>query len=205
MVCDTCDHCPGDENEKEIEDDSTQRRLEKFKKDYHKHGIGCGQEIAEVVADMHPFAVTVIPLYRSCIVVEQNGDNEEEGIAIIHTYADPHWLGEDINVETLKSDRFHKVLLVQGLREGPEITPMECEESKGKVEKIVYCRNDKKDMCQKEVIDGCDDCSSGVHVGWCEIKKKRCEHADRILQDGSWYYLNNESIGYEACDGQYCE
>lgn len=121
MVCDTCDHCPEDENVENIEEDVVQRRVEKFADEFHKHGIGCGQEISKIAMIIHPNAIAIIPLYRSCIVVEQNEEQKEEGTAVIHGYADPHWLGGDIDIETLKSDRFHKVFYVHGLRDGPEI------------------------------------------------------------------------------------
>ena len=61
----------------------------------------------------------------SCIVMEQSKEQEEEGIAVVHAYADPHWLGGNMDIETLKSGQFHKVFHVQGLREGPEIIPMD--------------------------------------------------------------------------------
>lgn len=124
MVCDTCDHCPEDENVGKIDDDA-QKKVEKFVQEFHEHGIDCGKEIAKVAEDIHPFAIAIIPLYRSCIVIEQSKEQEEEGIAAIHAYADPHWLGGNIDTETLKSGRFHKVFHAQGLREGPEIIPMD--------------------------------------------------------------------------------
>jgi len=124
MVCDTCDHCPEDENVEKIDDDA-QKKVEKFVQEFHKRGIGCGHEIAKIVEDAHPFATAIIPLYRSCIVIEQSKEQEEEGIAVIHAYADPHWLGGNVDIETLKSDRFHKVFHVQGLREGPNIISMD--------------------------------------------------------------------------------
>lgn len=124
MTCDTCDQCTEKENMEKIEEDADQREVEKFAEEFHKHGIGCGREIAKIAMLIHPNDATIVPLYRSCIVVEQSKEEEEEGIALIHAYADPHWLGEDIDLETLKSDRFHKVFYVHGLREGPEIVPM---------------------------------------------------------------------------------
>lgn len=117
MVCDTCDQCPEDENL-----EKTEKEVAQFVDTFHKHGIGCGNEIAKIAKEMHPNAVAIVPLYRSCIVVEQNEEQKEEGTAIIHGYADPHWLGGDIDLETLNSDRFHKLFYVHGLRDGPEIT-----------------------------------------------------------------------------------
>ena len=126
MVCDTCDHCDEKEKKEEgEEEDIAQIKVEKAVAEFHKHGIGCGHEIAKVAREIHPNATVIVPLYRSCIVVEQSKEQEAEGIAIIHAYADPHWLGDDIEFETLKSDRFHKIFYVRGLREGPEIILMD--------------------------------------------------------------------------------
>lgn len=125
MVCDTCDNCEDEKIEKIEGQDDAQEKVEKFAQEFHKHGIECGKEIAKVAEDIHPSAITIIPLYRSCVVVEQSEKQSEEGIATIHAYADPHWLGGSIDEETLKSDRFHKIFHIQGLREGPDIIPID--------------------------------------------------------------------------------
>lgn len=103
-------------------------KLTEFAKEHHERGLQCGLKIANIAKEIHPQAVVVIPLYRSCIVVEQKDKEYKEGTAVIHAYADPHWLGGEIDIDTLKSDRFHKVFCVQGLREGPVIIPVDNEE-----------------------------------------------------------------------------
>ena len=95
--------------------------VKEFVKEFQTHGMHCGIQIAELAKVMHPEAISVIPLYRSCIVIEQNDENKEQGDCTMHTYADPHWLGEEIDIETLKSDRFRSKYYVQGDRQGPLI------------------------------------------------------------------------------------
>lgn len=135
MVCDTCDSCPGDEKVENGKVADKDVRVEQFAKEFHEHGIQCGLKIANLVKEIHPRAIAVVPLYRSCIVVVQGDEEHKDGAAVIHAYGDPHWLGGEIDIETLKSDRFHKVFYVQGLREGPEIIPVN-EEEFGKYTKI---------------------------------------------------------------------
>ena len=110
-MCETCDQCNEDKDEK----------VQEFVKDFHEHGIGCGLEISKLAREIHPNAVAIVPLYRSCIVVEQSDEEKKEGVATIHAYADPHWLGRDITIDTLQSDDFHAKFIIQGKREGPEI------------------------------------------------------------------------------------
>lgn len=53
MVCDTCDHC--DENvgkKEEEEEDIVQIKVEKAVEEFHKHGIGCGHEIAKIAREI---------------------------------------------------------------------------------------------------------------------------------------------------------
>ena len=98
-----------------------ENKVEGFVQEFHKHGMGCGLEIAKVVKDIHPNAIAIVPLYRSCIVIEQTEKDKTEGVCGIHAYADPHWLGRDITAEELQSDDFHSKFMIQGLREGPEV------------------------------------------------------------------------------------
>lgn len=102
-------------------EDLIQDKVEKFTEKFHRHGLECGQEIAKVAKEMHPNAIAIIPLYRSCVVIEQGDMEKRNGIATIHSYADPHWLGRDIDKDTLMSDHFHTKFIIQGYREGPEI------------------------------------------------------------------------------------
>ena len=87
----------------------------------HKHGMGCGNQIAEIARVIHPDALLIVPLYRSCIVVEQSDKEIKDGSCTIHTYADPHWLGREIDIDTLKSEDFHFVYNVCGDRQGAVI------------------------------------------------------------------------------------
>lgn len=104
-------------NEKEMNDKGMLDFEEKMK----EKGLGCGIEIAKLAKEIHPNAIAIIPLYRSCLVIEQSKGDKKNGMCTIHSYADPHWLGKDINVETLKSVDFHKRYFVLGMREGVDI------------------------------------------------------------------------------------
>lgn len=103
-------------------DDDVNDKIEKFTEKFHKHGLGCGQEIAELVKTIHPNAACVIPLYRSCIAITQNDIEKSEGSCTLHMYADPHWLGGEINLDNLKSGRFYIEFNIKGYREGPAIS-----------------------------------------------------------------------------------
>jgi len=101
--------------------ENVNEQIEDFNRGFQKHGMYCGIQIAEISKTIHPKAVAIIPLYRSCIVIEQTDEDKEEGNCTIHTYADPHWLGKEIDIETLKSGAFHSVYNVQGDRQGPAV------------------------------------------------------------------------------------
>ena len=111
------DKCKSDSCEPKDKD----QKLEKFVQEFHEHGLGCGLEISKLAKEMHPNAIAIVPLYRSCVVIEQNDEDKKEGVATIHAYADPHWLGREITVEDLRSDDFHTKFVIQGYRHGPEI------------------------------------------------------------------------------------
>lgn len=89
--------------------------------EFHEHGIGCGLEISKLAKEMHPNAIAIVPLYRSCVVIEQNDEEKKEGVATMHAYADPHWMGGDITIEALQSEDFHAKFVIQGQRQGPEV------------------------------------------------------------------------------------
>lgn len=105
--------------EKEDKDtDIVDQKVEKFMDEYHEHGLGCGLKIAEIASFMHPNALLVVPLYRSCIVVEQGEEDAKKGSCTVHSYADPHWLGGEIDAKTLKLDDFHSIFKIHGDRQG---------------------------------------------------------------------------------------
>ncbi len=49
-----------------------QEKIDEFVKEFHEHGIGCGLDISKLAKEIHPNAIAIVPLYRSCIVIEQN-------------------------------------------------------------------------------------------------------------------------------------
>lgn len=108
--------CETDKNEIDKDEE-----IKKFVQEFHEHGIGCGENISRLAEIMHPGALLIVPLYRSCIVIEQSDEEKKEGVATIHAYADPHWLGGDITIDELKKKDFHARFLIQGQREGPGI------------------------------------------------------------------------------------
>lgn len=105
-----------DENNKKCDE-----KVDEFVREHHEHGLGCGSEIANVAKEIHPDALAIVPLYRSCIVIEQSEEEKKDGVCTLHSYADPHWLGGEIDVNTLKSDDFHFEFHVRGDRQGPAI------------------------------------------------------------------------------------
>lgn len=106
-----------EENKVNSKDNELNEVLDKF----HKHGLQCGDEISKLAMIMHPDAICVIRLYRSCIVVVQSEEEKNTGDCTIHTYADPHWMGEEISIDTLSSNEFHSELKIYGHRSGPNI------------------------------------------------------------------------------------
>lgn len=120
--CDNDITCDDDKNE------NADKKVNEFMKDFRTHGLGCGSKIAEIAKEIHPDALAIVPLYRSCIVIKQSDEEKKDGMCAIHSYADPHWLGGEISVETLKSDDFHFEFVVQGDRQGPSILKKHCPE-----------------------------------------------------------------------------
>lgn len=101
--------------------DDKNKKVEEFMEQHHEHGLECGEKISNIAKELHPDALTIVPLYRSCIVIKQSDQEREDGVCTIHSYADPHWLGGEIDIDTLKSDDFHFEFYVQGDRQGPVI------------------------------------------------------------------------------------
>lgn len=110
-------------------DEKADEKVEKFMKTFREHGLGCGVKIADTVKEIHPDALAIVPLYRSCIVVVQSEEEKKDGVCTLHSYADPHWMGADIDVATLKLDDFHFEFIVQGDRQGPAILKKHCPEN----------------------------------------------------------------------------
>lgn len=111
-----CDDIKGND-----EDSKKNEKINAFVQEFHEHGMKCGTEISRLAKEIHPNAIAVVPLYRSCIVVEQDDEDKKNGTCTIHSYADPHWMGGDITIQNLKNDDFHSRFVVHGQREGPEI------------------------------------------------------------------------------------
>ncbi len=123
-------------------------KVDKFSQEFHEQGLGCGRKIADIAKEIHPDALSVVPLYRSCIVIEQNEEEKKNGACTLHAYADPHWLGGEIDAKTLILDDFHFEFVVRGDRQGPMIL------RKGLDEDNCDKDNCDKDNCDK---DNCDE------------------------------------------------
>lgn len=108
------------EDTKDI-DVETANKVEKVVEEFNQLGMKCGKEIAKLAKDMHPDAKLILPLYRSCIVIEQSEEERESGICTMYTYADPHWLGKDITKENLSKEDFHRKITIEGQRDGPQL------------------------------------------------------------------------------------
>ena len=120
-------------------EDEKNKDIEKFTQEFCEHGIGCGKKIATIAKEIHPDALIILPLYRSCIVIAQSEEEKKEGVCTLHSYANPHWCGEEIDIETLKSHMFHFEFLVQGDRQGPVIINKNHSEDKNANEQCCSC------------------------------------------------------------------
>jgi hypothetical protein len=108
--------------------DDVDKNVNEFMKDFKTHGLVCGNKIADIVKELHPDALVIVPLYRSCIVIVQSDEEMKDGVCTLHSYADPHWLGGDIDVDTLKSDDFHFEFCIRGDRQGAVVNK-KCDEN----------------------------------------------------------------------------
>ena len=91
------------------------KKMKEFFRDMTKHGIESGIEIANLAEQIHPGAMTFVPLYRSCLVIYPPLDG---GVTII-AYHDPCWMGHDKRtIENI--EKFKTVYYVQGQRSGPD-------------------------------------------------------------------------------------
>jgi hypothetical protein len=114
---------------KKCGDDKNLKKVDDFMQEFREHGLGCGSKIADIAKEMHPTALAVVSLYRSCIVIEQSDEEKKEGVCTLHSYADPHWLGGEIDADTLKSDDFHFEFCIRGDRQGPAIVNKNSDEN----------------------------------------------------------------------------
>lgn len=95
--------------------------LARISKSMGKMGRAGGREIADVAAKLHPNALCIVPLYRSCIVVlPPNKALARRGAVEIKMYHDPCWMGAD---ERTKENlpEFCETLVISGQRSGPDL------------------------------------------------------------------------------------
>lgn len=102
----------------EIYKDDKDEKINECIRSFRDHGLGCGNKIADIAKEIHSHVLAIVPLYRSCMVVEQSDEEKKDGVCTLHSYADPHWLGGEIDIDTLKLDDFHHEFSVKGDRQG---------------------------------------------------------------------------------------
>jgi len=99
-----------------------QAKLQEVFEQLHQHGLECGREIARLAEEMHPDALAVVPLYRSCVVVLQDEQMKQAGNCKLILYGDPHWLGyKTITKKLLRRKAFHDTVIVKGERSNPRL------------------------------------------------------------------------------------
>ncbi len=110
-----------DEKEKALEDEEREKALEDFFEVMRKGGNKGGEEIAAIASKLHPDALFIAPLYRSCMVVLPKTEAEEErGAITIKLYHDPSWIGGERTVENLP--KFYQNLKLWGQRSHVDMT-----------------------------------------------------------------------------------
>ncbi len=73
-------------------------------------GLQIGRDILAVALKLHPNCIG-IPLYRSCMIIEQG-----VGCCFLHCYNDPGWMGEELTKDNLK--RYYEKVAILGDRAG---------------------------------------------------------------------------------------
>jgi len=87
----------------------------------HELGLQCGRDIAKLAEEMHPDALCIVPLYRSCMVVLQDEKLKKAGACKLILYGDPHWLGHEVTKGWLRRKQFHDTIIVRGERSNPRL------------------------------------------------------------------------------------
>ena len=91
-------------------------RLMKLFREMEEAGLEAGEYIAKRVEELHPNALLIIPLYRSCLVVLPKEDPNRVDMVF---YGDPHWRNRDITLENLEDERTE--ISIVGSRSYPRI------------------------------------------------------------------------------------
>lgn len=97
--------------EKQVKKENFEKIYNKIEKVMQPKGMNCGNQIARLLKRKNNIT---IPLYRSCIVLTLN----KNGTILLETYHDPHWMGRELNLKTLKEFKDPYSLLFQGQRSG---------------------------------------------------------------------------------------
>ena len=97
------------------------KKLKKLIEEMRRMGIRSGKEIAELAKELHPNAIAVVPLYRSCMVILQTEEDKRAGMAKVIFYCDPAWLGHERTKENLRKKDFHEEFVIVGQRSGPNM------------------------------------------------------------------------------------
>jgi len=123
-------------------------------------GLACGEELIKVAREIHGDNVEyAIPLYRSAIIILKKTKAElERGACTMILYHDPHWMGQDINKDTLPN--FKDTLQLYGQRSGPDLyinnmrlRPITPEEEKQQYDRLKKLTAKSKKGKGKKVVE----------------------------------------------------
>jgi len=89
----------------------TEKEIKEFMEKFVKHGMGCGEQIGNILQKDYPKAL-VLPLYRSAVAIEYD---EEERVIRLHCAGDPHVWGKDLIKDNIEEDTY----VISGNRFGP--------------------------------------------------------------------------------------
>lgn len=77
------------------------------------------QVLVPLVRRMHPRALAVVGLYRSCMVVLPQTKKQKSDSCTVVLYHDPQWMGQSVTMKNLR--QFRTFLEVVGQRSGPDL------------------------------------------------------------------------------------
>lgn len=101
------------------EEERRAKALEECLQQMHEGGMECGLNIMEIAKKINPEYLFAFPLYRGCMLIPKQHEHEVlSGCIMVYMYHDPHWLGHELNEETLPN--FMNILTIGGQRSGQD-------------------------------------------------------------------------------------
>lgn len=129
------------------------------------NGLKSGRQIARLAKALHPKALLIVPLYRSCFVIQrQSQADQRRGAATCILYHDPQWMGDSRSKARLK--KYKEVLTFFGQRSGPELYLRRTKTSRvkhdaWKKDELLLSRQISREVLEVltgEGDDGCERC-----------------------------------------------